>query len=219
MGAPEPESIVTIGRLIDIGRRSPAFPVTPPYVRITYTAVRRIEWKSYLLTSYGSPATGASPLRVPAAGSSPGAAWPRGSASCLTDAFPRLDMKRLLPSTVRAFGHTRCGSAYPLPRLSALGCLPSLACLGPTLPSADFCRPVRAAPAPLSPSRDSRQISQGKAQNVSRVGAGLIKHTPWRMADCTVTCPLVPGGPTPHIRFLGVAPRVGIGLPPDPTSR
>ena len=33
--------------------------------------------------------------------------------------------------TVRAFGARRCGLAYLLPRLSALGCLTSLACLGP----------------------------------------------------------------------------------------
>jgi hypothetical protein len=99
--------------------------------------------------------------------------------------------------TVRAFGSRRCGSAYLLPRLSALGCLTSLACLGPSMPSADFCRPVRAAPATLSPVRDSRQISQGKTQNVSRVNAGFIKHTPLRMEDFAVTCPLVPG--VPHL--------------------
>jgi hypothetical protein len=99
--------------------------------------------------------------------------------------------------TVRAFGSRRCGAAYLLPRLSALGCLTSLACLGPSMPSADFCRPVRAAPATLSPLRDSRQISQGKAQNVWRVDAGFIKHTPMRMEDFAVTCPLVPG--VPHL--------------------
>ncbi len=63
------------------------------------------------------------------------------------------------------------------------------------MPSADFWRPVRVAPATLSPLRDSRQISQGKAQNVSRVDAGFIKPTPVRMEDFAVTCPLVPGGP------------------------
>jgi hypothetical protein len=65
------------------------------------------------------------------------------------------------------------------------------------MPSADLCRPVRVAPATLSPLRDSRQISQGKTQNVWRVGAGFIKHTPWRMEDFAVTCPLVPG--VPHL--------------------
>jgi hypothetical protein len=109
--------------------------------------------------------------------------------------------------TVRAFGSRRCGSAYPLPRLSALGCLTSLACLGPPLPSADFCRPVRAAPATLSPLRDSRQIFQGKTQNVSRVGAGFIKHTPMRMEDFAAIPPvagLVPGGPTSRLGGIPV---------------
>ena len=35
------------------------------------------------------------------------------------------------------------GSAYPLLRLSALECLTSLADVRPTMPSADFCLPVR----------------------------------------------------------------------------
>ena len=91
------------------------------------------------------------------------------------------------------------------------------------MPSADFCRPVRAAPAALSPERDGRQISQGKTQNVSRVGAGFIKRTPLRMEDFAVIPPvvgLVPGVPHPAwAGFLCVAPRVWIGLPPDPTSR
>ena len=36
------------------------------------------------------------------------------------------------------------------------------------------------------------------------------------MEDFAVTCALVPGGPTPRIRFLCVAPRIWIELPPDP---
>ena len=45
----------------------------------------------------------------------------------------------------------RCSSAYLLPRLSALGCRTSLACVGPTRPSADVCRPVRPDRSALSP--------------------------------------------------------------------
>jgi hypothetical protein len=67
--------------------------------------------------------------------------------------------------------------------------------------------------------RGKGEISRGKTQNLPCVDAGFIKHTPMRMEDFAVTCPLVPGGPTPRIRFLCVAPRVWIGLPPDPTSR
>ena len=47
--------------------------------------------------------------------------------------------------------HPRCGSAYLLPRLSALGCLTSVACAGPTMPSADFCGAVREDGSALSP--------------------------------------------------------------------
>jgi hypothetical protein len=52
-----------------------------------------------------------------------------------------------------------------------------------TMPSADFCRAVREDYSPLSPAYwDNRPISQGKTQNVPRIGAGFIKHTPcgWR---------------------------------------
>ncbi len=115
-----------------------------------------------------------------------------------------------LRGTVRAFGSRRCGLAYLLPRLSALGCLPSLACREPTMPSADFCRPVRAAPATLSPLRDSRQISQGKAQNVSRVDAGFIQHTPLRMEDFAVIPPGRDSCASPRafgLGFLRTSPR------------
>jgi hypothetical protein len=62
-------------------------------------------------------------------------------------------------------------------------CLTSLACGGPTIPSADFYRSVRTDPSALSPAYwDGRQISQGKTQNVPCVDAGFMKHTPcgWR---------------------------------------
>jgi hypothetical protein len=66
------------------------------------------------------------------------------------------------------------------------------------MPSADFCRPISADRSALSPlSRDNRQISQGKTQNVPRIDAGFIKPTPLRMEDFAVTCPLVPG--VPHL--------------------
>ncbi len=50
----------------------------------------------------------------------------------------------------------RDGSAYLLPRLSALGCLTSVACGVPTLPSADFCMALRGDLSPLSPCRGCR---------------------------------------------------------------
>jgi len=46
----------------------------------------------------------------------------------------------------------------------------------------------------------ARQISRGKTQNVPRVDAEFIKHTPTgKMEDFAVTCQLVPG--VPHLRF------------------
>jgi hypothetical protein len=57
---------------------------------------------------------------------------------------------------------SRCGSAYLLPHRSALGCLTSLACPGPTMPSADFCGAVREDSSALSPYQDTPQISRGQ---------------------------------------------------------
>jgi hypothetical protein len=39
----------------DRGEPRDSSPPTPPYIRITYTAVRRIKWKGYLSTRFGSP--------------------------------------------------------------------------------------------------------------------------------------------------------------------
>jgi hypothetical protein len=56
----------------------------------------------------------------------------------------------------RPSAHPRCGLAYPLPRLSALGCLTSVACVVPNMPSADFCLALRGDLSPLSPCRGCR---------------------------------------------------------------
>jgi hypothetical protein len=58
---------------------------------------------------------------------------------------------------------------------------------------------------------DTLQTARSKTQNVRCVDAGLIKHTPPRMEDFAVPCPLVPGVPhlvsgscsSPHIFGLG----------------
>ena len=67
---------------------------------------------------------------------------------------------------LRPSAPSRCGSAYLLPRLSALGCLTSLACAGPMMPSADFCMLVRLglllAQSPALANR--MQSSQGKTR-------------------------------------------------------
>src|SRR5258706_9054220 len=44
-------ALTRLSCVIDIGRRSPAFPVTPPCVRVAYTAVRLVEdshWASVM---------------------------------------------------------------------------------------------------------------------------------------------------------------------------
>ncbi len=110
--------------------------------------------------------------------------------------------------TVRAFIPRRCGSAYPLPRLSALGCLTSLACLGPTMPSADFSRPVSVGCPTPSPSADDREISQGKTQLRSARRRRIYKAHPVADGGLRGHVPARPGCTTPHIRFLFVAPRV-----------
>ena len=121
-------------------------------------------------------------------------------------------------STVQAFCSLAGGSAYPLPRLSALGCLTSFACAGPPMPSADFCEVVREDGSALSPSQDTSQISRGQLSYRWCIDAGFIKHSPLWMEDFTVACPLVPT--VPHLvsgscssprtfvpRFLQTPPR------------
>jgi hypothetical protein len=46
-------------------------------------------------------------------------------------------------------------------------------------------------------SRAAQEISQGKIRNFRCINAGFIKHTPLRMEDFAVTCPLVPS--VPHL--------------------
>ena len=59
---------------------------------------------------------------------------------------------------------------------------------------------------------DAMQISRGKTLSLRCVDAGLIKHTPPRMEDFAVTCPLVPG--VPHLVSGSCAsPRIfGLGF-------
>jgi hypothetical protein len=97
----------------------------------------------------------------------------------------------------RPSAHPRCGLAYPLPRLSALGCLTSFACAGPTRPSADFCEVVREDCSALSPSQDTSQISRGQRSYRRCIDAGFIKYAPVWMEDFVVACPLVPN--VPHL--------------------
>src|SRR5919108_4548896 len=114
--------------------------------------------------------------------------------------------------------HPRCGSAYLLPRLSALGCLTSFACAGPTMPSADFCEVVRGDYSTLSPCQDTPQISRGKLSSRRCIDAGLINHSPMVDGGLHGRVPARPDCATPRIRFVSLAPHLRSMLPSDPTS-
>ena len=99
----------------------------------------------------------------------------------------------------------------------------------PLLPFADFCHAVKAGFPSFSRCRfrvgDTGQISRGKTRILPRIDAGFTKCIP--AGGCPVCADgglrgHVPAGPrciTPHIRFLFVAPRFRLGLPPHPASR
>ena len=106
------------------------------------------------------------------------------------------------------------------PRLSAVGDRTSLAGVGPPRPSADVCRPLRperSARRPVPPGHLADLPGSAPARAAPR--RRLDHAHPLRRADVAGTCPVVPGGPTSPLRCLGVAPRLGMGLPPDPPSR
>ena len=76
--------------------------------------------------------------------------------------------------TVRVFGPGGTAQTSCYPRLSALGCLNSLACLGllcPLLTSPGRSEPVTRLPVLA----DNRETSRGKAQSCHRVDARCIK--------------------------------------------
>ena len=127
------------GRLNGIGRHLTVPPPTPPCVRVTYTAVRQI--KSACLAYRRNAPTGASFLAAPTTVSSqPPGLRLVGS----PDAVPSFLGKRLLLSFNPLSGY-RSGLRFRALRLGlsvappfGMECLPSLACLKPTIPSADF---------------------------------------------------------------------------------
>ena len=127
---------------IDIGRPSRAFPVTPPYIRIVY----------------GGSADAVRVVCAPQPGCRLPVRQPRVHPRCRTQAQHLAGCRLTAPpqattslSTVQAFGKRRCGSAYLFLHLSVPECLTSLACLSPTMPSADFCNAVRKPLNLLSP--------------------------------------------------------------------
>ncbi len=108
--------------------------------------------------------------------------------------------------TVRAFCLQRRGLAYLLLRLSALECLISLACLRPTVPSAD-CRGGNARP----------RLSRGASGNFRRVTVGATSRASYDQLGLPHVLPPRPECSPPQTRFLYVGPRLCLRLPPhDP---
>src|SRR5574337_281119 len=168
-----------------------------PRLRLTWRSARRRFSHPSTRSMRSIPSTRASFPRVPP------------SVSSLSDALPRIDTRRPLLSFNPLSGY-RSGLWWGESSRVFRPCRSWLVS-PPTMPSADFCRPVRSGSPDLSPiPPDSRQISQGKTQNVWRVDAGFIKHTPLRMEDFAVTCPLVPG--VPHLLSGSCASPRAFGL-------
>jgi hypothetical protein len=95
-----------------------------------------------------------------------------------------------------------------------------------TMPSADFSH-VIGIDCPFPSQFASHATLQGfherspgvRHRTLSRVNAGFIKHTPVVGGRLHGHVPTGPECTIPHIRFLFVAPRFWIALPPDPASR
>ena len=107
-------------------------------------------------------------------------------------------------NTVRAFGW-----------LSGSSPSPTLLC--PLLTSPRYSAPVTQRPASLFGS--TGEISRGKTRYLLRTDAGFTTCTPVAEGGLRGHVPARPGGITPTIRFLFIALRVRMGLPPDPASR
>jgi len=105
---------------------------------------------------------------------------------------------------------------------------PSVSRDSPTMPSADFCNPVKTDRSDFSESVHTLQTSRGsfqyplegcKTQNCRCVNAEFIKRIPVADGRLRGHVPTRLRYVTPHIRFLFIAPQLWIGLPPANTSR
>ena len=169
----------------DRGEPRGSSPPTPPHVRITYAAVRRIQWSGYF------PAHRSAFSPHPTHG------------FILSDAIPHIDTTATAPLLQAPRGapfgpSSPSGAARPI-------CCPAFRHRGASIasPATGLLCPLLTSPGrSVSVARhpvlsDNRETSQGKTPIVPRVNAGFIKHTPLRMEDFAVTCPLVPG--VPHL--------------------
>ncbi len=147
------------------------------------------------LSSRRPAALGSVPSRVPS-GASPPPLPRKASTSWL---FCRLPL-------------TRDAFLLATPFVQAFG--PS----GPTMPSADFCRPVRSDYSSLSP----EFRTDGRSPEVSSTAFSAqppdLQPAPLMDLDFVVSCRLVRRR-MPHIRFLSIGSRLCSTLPSDPASR
>src|SRR6266849_421245 len=104
-------------------------------------------------------------------------------------------------------------SHYPL-----AGTVRAFAAFATTLPSADFCRPVRANHSTLSPDSGTNGRSPEVSSSAFDAQPPDLQPVPWMDTDFAVNCPLVRHR-MPQIRFLYIGSRLCSTLPSDPTSR
>jgi hypothetical protein len=81
------------------------------------------------------------------------------------------------------------------------------------------CGRLRSAPPAVPVDLDTRPLSQAQPPSCPCVDAGGITHTPGAEGGLRGHVPTRPGGTTPPLRCLCVAPHVWMGLPPDVTAR
>jgi hypothetical protein len=87
-----------------------------------------------------------------------------------------------------------------------------------TMPSADFCRPVRRNHSPLSPDSGTNGRSPEVSSTAFRAQPPDLQPVPLMDTDFAVSCPLVRHR-MPHIRFLFIGSRLCSAFPSDPASR
>ena len=188
---------------IDIGRRSPAFPVTPPYVRVR---IRRFGGLSY-------------PPPVNPGSLIPGLSTRRFAASDSVTSWTALGA-----SPVSSVGKARSNwvfsrlslmsSAADSPLLTVQAFIP----VGTTMPSADSSRPVRIDHSILRLAAKTDERPPEVSSTAFSARPPDLHPAPLMDRDFANPGSLVRHG-LPRIWFLSIGPRLCSTLPSDPASR
>ncbi len=194
------------GASIDIGRRSPAFPVTPPYIRVR---IRRFGGFSDRLTSRDFSQLVTS----------------RRAFDCAVRR-KRFDTSSsaLRASPISSVGKARVNwlfsrlslmsSAADSPLLTVQAFIPP----GTTMPSADSSRPIGMDHSILSLAAKTDERSPEVSSTAFSVRPPDLQPAPLMERDFANPCSLVRHG-LPRIWFLSIGPRLCSTLPSDPASR